>query len=188
MTALNTWVCPCCGATKVGEQLDIEIMAMQLPPLLATIVRALSDRQMTYEELAWAVYRGREPGHAINVLRATVVKQRDRLLPFGWQIVMPGQGRRGASLYLRPLTTPLASNTDPRTSSRAASGPASSSSLGRAAPKDSVGSPVGGSGPEPGQGGAVIPGSPAAGRTAAGGRSLSAAFSVPWSQEGFAHG
>lgn len=188
MTAPNTWVCPCCGALKVGQQIDIETMARQLPPILAAIVRALSGRQMTYEELAWAVYRGREPGNAVNVLRATVVRQRDRLAPFGWQIVMPGRGRRSASLYLSPLTAPLAPIKDPRTSSRAVSGPASSSSLGRAAQNSSVDGPLGGSGPEPGQGGAVIPGSPAAGRTAAGGRALPAAFSVPWGQEGFAHG
>jgi hypothetical protein len=71
--------------------------------IMAMTIRALARRPMTIEQLALAVYQGREPQDAVQCLRVTIGRVRPEIEARGWTIVSPRQHKRGRLYYLAPL-------------------------------------------------------------------------------------
>lgn len=89
MSDLN---CPCCGGPLAGPVAPEDVARALGSAVLAQVVRALARRPMTYEQLAQAIYGGREMIDPRRSLIVTLSKQEGILRKFGWHIARPGKG------------------------------------------------------------------------------------------------
>lgn len=105
---MTRWTCPCCGASSAVRMTPEDVARNLRSAILASVVRALAERPMTYAELCFAVYRGNEPGNANGSIKATLHKMRHQVEPFGWRIVMPGRGKGELRLHLAPIASEVA--------------------------------------------------------------------------------